>query len=423
MIKVDRSGTLEPAEYPLLRSSIRNSVKIAIVISSFQGSSSGQGGHFYSARSLATALRQNCEVYIFNVGNMEAKALDDYDGPMERVAFSSPYDLGSMRHLERRFIDFGIDLAHGFDRNTVTMLRIISGRCRLPVVFTSPGGLKAGGHPAVKNLIVFNRSALNSFRALTRFKRSQMHLIPNRALPLTVNRARLETTKLPIDSRKFTFITINRLTSRKEHQIVQSLNLVEELHHQNLPVELIVIGIDEGSLNQKTYSRLRSLRFCHLLTDSKYTKRASDFLSLADAVIAMGRGVMEACANDKVVLVSPSEGEFPVLLDEHNFEPFFEENFTNRCRIEVSAKASLMDITDLITDQSKKRHAEQLSSDLFNKFFDIRASVPQYLEIYRESEVNGTKISAVLLSYILSKLPAKFADRVGRRIFKFFLPA
>lgn len=34
MIKVARSGTLEPAEYPLLRSSIRNSVKIAIVISS-----------------------------------------------------------------------------------------------------------------------------------------------------------------------------------------------------------------------------------------------------------------------------------------------------------------------------------------------------------------------------------------------------
>lgn len=423
MTKIEHSGAPELDPNPPLRLSTKNSVKIAIVISSFEGSNTGQGGHYYSAQSLATALRQTAEVYIFNVGNMEAKALEGYDGPLERVAFASPYDLSSVGCLERRFIDLGIELAHGFDRNTVAMLRIISGRCQLPVVFTSPGGLKAASHPAVKNLIVFNRSSFNSFRALSRFKHSEIHLIPNRALPAAENKERLNAAKLPIDPKSFTFVTINRLTSSKEHQIVQSLNLLEELVRQKLAVQLVVIGVDDGSLSPSSYRRLQDLSYCHLLTEPKYTKQASDFLPWADAVIAMGRGVMEACAYGKTVLVSSAGGEVPQLLDQENFQEFFAENFTNRCRFKRCEKETIGQISKIITNRQEKKVYEQQSSHFFSRFFDVNEVIPEYLSIYRNAKVDKAGFGAIFTSFTLSKLPSQFADRLGRKIFKFILPS
>src|SRR5690554_1825731 len=108
-----------------------------------------------------------------------------------------------------------------------------------------------------------------------------------------------------------------------------------------------------------------------MITDSKYTAKASDMLYLADAVIATGRGVMEAASLAKPILTPAKNADLPILVNQSNFKGFFDTNFSERNSVsDANLVTNISDIKKLVIDKEFYAKSSELSKDYFEEYFN-----------------------------------------------------
>lgn len=374
-------------------------MKIAIILSSFEGGNTGRGGHYQSALTLAEALNRETTAIIINIGNFKAPALAGCKLSSHFVYANSPTDYRCLRQIRRILVENSVDVLHGFDRKSVSILKMLSLCYAYSTVFTLAGGPSSvRNFPRVNEFIVFTKKHYDDARGLKKFASTRLHWIPNRVKHLEVNGARLMGTVFDQEKSKVRLLTINRLCRTKQYQISQALTLLDELVSAGCDVHLYVIGHDEGTMDAEVYSRLKH-RNCTVLTDPTYTIQASDWIPFCDIVVGMGRTVMEAAAYGKPILVSPSQSRVPTPLHDGNFEAFFEENFTSRSTFYCADEESIASVVSLCTSEDLRKEQAQFCSEIFRRWFSVEEVIPQYLELYANAAPSRRITNDMLIDF------------------------
>ncbi len=186
--------------------------------------------------------------------------------------------------------------------------------------------------------------------------------------------------------------------------IEDSIRLIEYLTNQNLNVHLYIIGtIEDKEISELLNNKIAGLPVT-MINDDKYTKKASEMLYLADAVIATGRGIMEATLLGKPILTPAKNSNLPILINEYNFEIFFNTNFSERnMASDKCLETNKTAILKLIQEKEYFGLMADFSKSSFEKHFNTNSGIPRYLDFYKKNaESHQIKFNA------LSNLVFKF---------------
>lgn len=361
---------------------------VSFVITSFEGKNTGLGGHYYSCLALAKALNSaGHRVIIFCVGDKLAPALQNEEVEVKRIECKARQLREGIKLLTQALSEFNPDVVHAFNQSAYFLARFPCKRLRLPIVLTKPGGAFHEGayHPLVGQFIVFTRDDYEGFSRSKRFKNASIHWIPNRVTAPELNEERVRSIKQKLEGEVFTFLLISRISMSKTDVFQQAVRMVRELKSRHLSFRLLIIGTPD-SLSLKNWIEGQELSEIILLTEKPYIVKASDYIPFADCVIAMGRGVMEAAAWGKPVLVpSQPTKPFPVLLTDDTFESSFRANFTERAVFPFNAGQDLSAVEQLVADISEHARASAFMKACYREYFDISAKVDLYTDIYRQA--------------------------------------
>ena len=181
---------------------------------------------------------------------------------------------------------------------------------------------------------------------------------------------------------------------------------------QHLPVKLIIIGCveDDVAYEQLKLSIAQERLPVSFITDEKVTRKASDYLYLADAVVGTARSLMEATSLGLPVLTPAFNYKYPVLVDSDNFEGFFATNFSPRNRVsQEDINQNLIKIKQLITDKHYYESQQNFALRVFDRYFHVENARDAYMKVYDIACAEGKKKK--LLSDVVIKLRTIYAYR------------
>lgn len=368
-------------------------MKIALTITAFIGRNTGVGGHYYSCLCLAKALvSAGHEVKIYCIGDLIAPALKNSDVEVVQVVMPSHVRnfLRTVKLLTTELSRDEPDVVHAFNQSAYFYSRFACKKLELALVLTKPGGKSSNSayHPYADQFVVFTQDDLDIFSNSKMFsKQGSIHWIPNRVLPPSLNRSRVEELNALLPGDDFTFLLISRLSTSKRILFEKAINLVRYLRRKDFKFRLVVIGTPDS---QELKSRIENAQLDEivLLCDPPFTTRSSDYIPVADCVLAMGRGVMEAAAWGKPVMVptGSSKDPYPVLLNEDTFDCSFKANFTERATFSQESLSSARDdIDQMIRNKAYYEESSAFAKNLFDEYFNIITKTDTYLELYQST--------------------------------------
>jgi glycosyltransferase involved in cell wall biosynthesis len=366
-------------------------MKVVYLVGCFEGANSGVGGHYYSLSVLSKAMSCLHEVKILVLGNKNVEALDGLDLPIEKIEFVSLKDQAGLEALKANLRECSPDVLHSFDLKAHPLAQAVSAELKIPHVITKPGGGPGRyRYPLARDIILFTKEELSWLKGHPAFRNVRLHLIPNRVARPKANSTRLMELSPRIKPDHFVFLAIARATEGKEHQLVQAIHLVEDLAERGMKVQLVIIA-DPHDLGVIRRLAKIAKENTVLLHEKPYIVKASVYLPLADIVIAMGRGVMEAAALGKPVMSSSEGARYPFLLNDQNFDVAFAANFTSRSGIVASDEETFDCISKLIRNRDQYALSVQFIEERFTRYFEIDTVVHQYEEIYQNAKLSSRR--------------------------------
>lgn len=345
----------------------------------------GRGGHVHSLNHIASALAKKVNVGIYSLGPKQSEVIQNNPSFKNHLFFNGKNFFDFKRNLEENLKNFKPDIIHCFDVSSYNILTFLHCTDKYLFVLNKCGGPNPVNFPFVQNLILFSKENERWFLSNKKFLKASVYVIPNR-----VNRAELEvgeTQQLVAKQDAFCFLRIARIGSAYKKSIEDAIRLIEKIILNGIEgVHLYIIGTVE---DEKVYNdikhRVKELPIS-LLTKDKYTKKASNMLYLGDAVIATGRGIMEATALGLPILTPARNASIPILVNKVNFPLFLNTNFSERnTEIELDQAANLDNILKLITDKVYRNKMSEMSKGFFNEHFNVEGGVNAYLEVYQKA--------------------------------------
>jgi len=346
----------------------------------------GRGGHFHSLNHIAEALSEHVEALIISVGPGRSQIINNHKCFHSHIDTKEVNFIRFRKKIREILKQLQPDVIHCFDSNIFNLLRLALYPQKSKIVVNLCGGPNPRFFPKVSHLVLFSEENKEWFQRRRKFKRTSISLIPNRVNKKVYDQASLKRYPLEKEKSNFTFVRISRIGSTYKKSIDDSIRLIRELKKSGInQILLYIVGTIE---DQEIYEALKletqdlPVRF---LTDDIYTYKASDMLYLADAVIATGRGVMEATALGKPVLAPALNSEIPLLLKKDNFYDFFKVNFSERSiATGISIKENIDQISSMILDKAVYEECSNFSTSLFNEKFDITEGCKKYLKVYND---------------------------------------
>ena len=371
----------------------------------------GRGGHFFSLRSVASALSKSYDVHIATIGVNPSPVFPTGPGcyfiPAAHASLAS-ID-GQLESVVERVRP---DIIHAFDSDAFAFCRCIGNRQSARLVLTKAGGPNPTRYyPKAPSLVLFSRENYDYFRR-RRKGGADLHLIPNRAMPVVPNEERIRCLRDRIASDHFTFLRVSRFARHYSESIHQAINLLEELRDTGSRVQLILVGAVQ---DRRVFGSIlnRSQVGLHIITDSEFTSNGSEIIPIGDAVIATGRSVMESASFGQVLLTTVGSRRFPVLIQRDNFQELFRSNFSPRNQLENCAdERNLLRIRRVIHDSQFRRRYQSESQGWFRDYFDARSVVGKYDEVYRRSSSRKQHRG---VDYFLNRLSAYRHFRAASR--------
>lgn len=358
-------------------------MKILFVISS---NGAGKGGHYNSLDHISRAIATVADVKIISIGLTESPLLKENPFYSDSFKFRWYSFLKLNKPFRKLFKTFNPDVVHCFDGGAALMIMTLPAVWNKPVVHTKCGGPNERHMFAqvVGTVILFSEENLDSFKQNMRFKNSELFLIPNRIFKMELLPEGHRIFKKDPDM--FTFVRIARIGKSYKKSIEQSIELIKRLA-QYSKVKLIIIGTVEdieilNAINEYVKEYELPVSF---ITD-EHTKKASQMLYLADAVIGTGRGAMEAMALGLPVLLPIKNGNIPVLLSLTTFEDLLKTNFSERGITDSISEIENFDlIKRLVLDCNFYEYISTISKSVAEERFMITNRViDNYVKIYQE---------------------------------------
>lgn len=352
----------------------------------------GRGGHFHSLNHIASAMGQENEVTIYTVGPGRSHILERHQFFRRHFYFNAINLFRFQKRLREEIESKQPDVIHCFDLEIFRIIKLAyKGNVR-NIVLNKCGGPNPISFPVVDKLAVFSLENYDWFNSRPKFSKTCIYLIPNRVNKSSIQINVFEEYKKREDC--FTFVRIGRIGETYQKSFIDAINLVSILKKRGIRGCLYIIGVVESvEILQQLKERAVDLDV-EFIIESRFTEKASKMLYLADAVIATGRGVMEATALGLPILTTAENSEIPVLVSEQNFQIFFGTNFSQRnFWQQYDSDLNVDAICRLITDNSQYQKASNFSKNVFSLHFDVDKGISKYVELYQKPLANTSLYS------------------------------
>lgn len=361
----------------------------------------GRGGHFHSLNHISQAMGESDEVCICTYGTGRSQVLENNPYFNKHIFYNGKNFIKYKKEVQSIIADFKPDILHFFDTAAYNTFGLFFNLNKYQVFLNKCGGPNPVEFPLVQNLVLFSEENKSWFNSKSKFNNTKIAVIPNRVNPRLLD---FNFNKKIEKKSAFCFVRIARIGSSYKKSILDSIRLVQELASKGKNVHLYVIGtIQDNEIAKEIRIKTNGLPIT-MITDDCYTHKASDMLYLADAVIATGRGIMEATSLGKPILTSAKNSELPVLVNSNNFKQFFATNFSERnIAPDICLKSNYSEINKLIGDNAFFEKLSDFSKEVFEQNFSTAAGIPKYLNFYKSNE-EGTGFKFHAFSNLKSKL-------------------
>lgn len=376
-------------------------------------SGKASGGHYHSLDQISREIGNKIVVNIVTIGDAESPVLSK--NPYFKSHINLQKGFNSIRNLSKGYRsvlkDIQPDVIHFFDTESMNWLLALPLTWRYPIVLNKCGGPNPRrlDWQHSDELILFSKENHEWFEENVNYDNASLHLVPNR-----VNRLRLLSIEHRVeqkDSKKINFVRVSRLGGAYEKTLWDSLEMIEFLR-KDFDVHLYVVGRIQDKDRFSSFEdsiRERDLPVT-IISDSRASS-GSDFLYLADFVIGTGRSFMEALSLGIPCLTPASNSNWPVLVNEKNFQVFFKTNFSERnIADKISLDENLFRIRRLIESQDDYVLAQSEAFNLFNNNFSLEGVASKYRDIYISAMAkggNGYGLFRRNFPYILKSLLSK----------------
>lgn len=355
----------------------------------------GQGGHFFDLATIAEELRQ--QGHFVTVVVVGRKASPVFRNAPYEVIFVPCSGWDIFFTIGRLFHLFGkkqVDVYHAFDPSSFAFSRLLSYWNGTRSILTKCGGPNPTDlyYPIPDSLIVFSKENFDYFKRRKAYRYTGIHLIPNRVCRCEFPQEKDMATLREMAGSNKIFLRISRINQIYRRSLVQSITLIRELQARGKPVVLFIIGVVE---DQEVYHEMLAESSglpVFFFTEDSFTTNASRFIGVADFVIGVGRGLMEAASLGKVLLSPIENGDIPVLVSDKTLGPLFDTNFSGRASIpDFRKEKEIGSIIDLLDDKTAFEHQQNFSRHIFSEKFDVKKAIVRYEELYRD-KTSGKKV-------------------------------
>lgn len=365
----------------------------------------GRGGHFHSLNHISKKIGEEHDVKIISFGPGKSDIIESNTHFIRHIDFNGLNLIKLRKIIKHEILIFKPDIIHCFDVVCYNVVRLFITSRKFKIVLNKCGGANPTNFPHVKNLILFSLENQEWFKNNSKFKNTNIHLIPNRVKPLQLKPDFKPIEKNPGD---FIFMRICRIGLAYKKSIKDAINLISLLLKSNIPnVKLYIIGVVE---NNEVYEELKNNTLVNsghivFLTEEEYTHEASKMLYLADVVIGTGRGLMEAASLGKPLLAIDKNGKIPVLLNDLNFNDAFKTNFSERnIFYKFNNEDNIKSILQLINDKDCYKANSSFVLHSFKEYFSLEKAKEAYSAAYNESKTSKRKLISDLPFILRSTL-------------------
>jgi hypothetical protein len=367
-------------------------MKIAFVIASINSKSNGLGGHYHSLLETVEQLSAHHDVFIINVGNNPAKALEDTKFKLFSIIEKGYAICRTYKKIISILKDEKPDILHAFDSSAYYWVRLAGHKLKIPFCITKCGGVNPVYFPYAKNLVLFSTENLNFFKSKKIFKDSNLSLIPNRIKEFDDDINRIEEIINRIEKFKnaFKFLRITRIGKYYHNSSLQLINLVNKLSNDGIKCCAIFIGTVEDEHYLKELKEQGNGN-CFFFSEPEFTKNAKTLINVADAVLGTGRSFMEAAAKEKLLLSPVQNSSTPALITQENFKTAFYYNFSERITIEnFNESFNYNQIKNIIQNKEKQKVQVSFSGEIFKEYFDAKRIGVKYEKVYANAQKTKT---------------------------------
>lgn len=383
-------------------------------IGSFKGFNSGYGGHYFSLMHIAEAISKKKEVVIVNIGDFAAPVLKLWEGKLFYVKASFFRTENALNKLKQLCLRYRPEIIHAFDKNAGYFARRISHNQKIPWMSTKPGGPNPSHNKNIFSLnkfysraqiqTVFHKEDYEWFKSRA-FKPTVLEHIPGRVKVIFSQREELQEINSFYANTEVKLIRIARFSEQHYVSMLQSVNFTKKMLEEGINAKLVIIG---SLHNVNYYKKLKQVigNESHIFTSEKFTRKASDFLPLADVAIGAGRSFMEGCAAGCIMMAPVKGAHYPALVRSNNVEYFEAYNFSDRTPPNEYVNPN-RDLQKYIYEITSKK--DKISKELFNIFQDrysAEKAADKYIDVYnfaKENKIYENLFFDILLDHIRFK--------------------
>jgi len=364
-------------------------MRVLFVIQNVRGINTGAGGHYYSLLTTANALHPHITVGIIVAGNQDQFILRNLEYPTWNVGFGPGSVRSGLSEFQKVVRQFAPDVIHAFDVNSFWLARMATLRECQGLLLTKCGGAIPRYYPYVEDLVVFTRQDKAFFSGRKKFQSSRIHLIPNRVAAISPDRERINQLRGKLKGKGPVFLRIGRFASSYRSTLLQAATLVRDLNTDGLTCQLLCIGtVQHPEVVRQIKAEAKG--FVTVITDPKYTHKASELIDIGQFVIGTGRSLMEASTRGKILLTPIVGNVYPAVVTDDNFERHSSTNFSPRNTDGQHDEAlNYKLIVQLLQDGYKRREYKRLSKRFFADHFNIDSVVPRYIGLYESVRDKG----------------------------------
>jgi hypothetical protein len=368
-------------------------LRVLYVVSAYSGSTTGSGGHYYSARDIASVLQAQwpqARLRILALGDILPRALASSTVPYVHVSPAGKALREYWREIMVSADDFAPTIVHAYDNKSYFFARLIARRHRAKRFLTKPAGPNPGIlFPRCPDIVCFSDENLAALGSRRRLRTSRLHLIANRVARPTPDPERIAALRAIVGPGDI-LLRICRIGEYHRRSIEQTLALAKLMRATGMQVRAVIVGAVES------HGVLESLQAGAeagdlFVTESSFVVDSAALLDVATYVVGTGRGVVEAAMRRILVFVPLGDADMPVLITPSNWRVLSSSNFSARTRSTPgSDPRDLSQLKELLRDpKSKDGFVAELSSVLSGAYGPDEIPA-KYRELYSQRQRTGT---------------------------------
>ncbi|MDF3362852.1 hypothetical protein HLM50_17530 [Sulfitobacter sp. Ks41] len=318
---------------------------ITLLISRF-AQNTGEGGHYYSFKALASALKKDYKVRLIVIGTKFPRALEDIKEDVEFiVANTGP---AGRRSLEHRLRQGGPSAGFiALDQLSAMLVRRYCRRHKAGLVLVKAGGPWPKRYfPDTNVQVHFSLTDYHRAQARRIGSAKRLFYIPNRVrrvLSISPD-AEVLRSELGLERDEIVIIRIGRITETYRAAFEGTLAMRRILTSAGFKARAILIGTPECQKLAAELAGHCDLGRDHILTTPRYTKDASRLLPVAQINVGVGRGFMEGSSLGQYMFAISNNDGLPLQVENETIGAFLKENFSMRVKIQRSEEKRRADI-------------------------------------------------------------------------------